>query len=82
MLMLIRRFNSYDGRLDRSMEAAVLVMEALKGFESQLQYDIWGHSGETPDLQFVAVEYPPKNEKERLQVRFIFIKFIRRVYSS
>lgn len=62
------RFNSFDGRLDRSMEAAVLVMEALKGYESQLQYDIWGHSGESDNLQFVSLEHPPKNEKERLQV--------------
>lgn len=50
------------------MEAAVLVMEALKGYESQLHYDIWGHSGESDDLQFVSLEHPPKNEKERLQV--------------
>ncbi|CAG5045403.1 unnamed protein product [Parnassius apollo] len=27
------RFNSYDGRLERSMEAVVLITEALKGYE-------------------------------------------------
>lgn len=62
------RFNSYDNRLDRSLEAVVLVMEALRGFESQLCYDVFAHSGESDDLEIVPIRSPPKNEKERLQV--------------
>lgn len=62
------RFNSYDGRLDRSLEAVVLIMESFRGFESRIKYDIWGHSGETHNLELVSHNRPPENEKERLQV--------------
>lgn len=62
------RFNGYDGRLDRELEAVVLVMEAFDGFEDKIIYDIIGHSGEEHKIIFVAANDPPKNNKERLEV--------------
>lgn len=62
------RFNSHDGRLDRELEAVVLVMEAFEGFEDKIQYDIFGHSGDTHKIEFVSRKKPPKNNKERLDV--------------
>ncbi|KAF2893198.1 hypothetical protein ILUMI_12979 [Ignelater luminosus] len=62
------RFNSYDGRLDRELEAVVLLMEAMEGFEEKIQYDIMGHSGEAHDVKFVKRKDTPKNNKERLDV--------------
>jgi MoxR-like ATPase len=62
------RFNGYDGRLDRELEAAVLVMEAFQGFDDKIQYDIMGHSGEAPYISFVKPKEPPKNNKQRLDV--------------
>ncbi|XP_026327671.1 von Willebrand factor A domain-containing protein 8-like [Hyposmocoma kahamanoa] len=61
------RFNSYDGRLERSMEAVVLLTEALKGYEARIRYDMFAHSGEDHALELVRVDRPPENEKERLQ---------------
>uniref|UniRef100_A0A915CPU8 VWFA domain-containing protein n=1 Tax=Ditylenchus dipsaci TaxID=166011 RepID=A0A915CPU8_9BILA len=62
------RFNRYDGRLQRSMESALLVMEAMEGYKDKIKYDIVGHSGEAYALQFVTVDNPPKNEKDKLTV--------------
>ncbi|XP_050294276.1 LOW QUALITY PROTEIN: von Willebrand factor A domain-containing protein 8 [Anthonomus grandis grandis] len=62
------RFNGYDGRLDRELEAVVLVMEALEGFEDKIKYDIIGHSGEEYNINFVSRDNPPKNNKHRLEV--------------
>lgn len=62
------RFNSYDGRLERSMEAVVLITEALRGYEARLRYDILAHSGEEHALELVRVDRPPEDEKQRLQI--------------
>lgn len=62
------RFNGYDGRLDRELEAVVMAMEAFEGFEKKIAYDIIGHSGEGWELPFVNVGSPPKNDKERFEV--------------
>ncbi|XP_024941330.1 von Willebrand factor A domain-containing protein 8 isoform X2 [Cephus cinctus] len=62
------RFNSYDGRLDRELEACVMVMEAFSGYEGKFQYDIVGHSGEDYHIPFVDHTQPPKNDKQRLEV--------------
>ncbi|EDW00287.1 von Willebrand factor A domain-containing protein 8 [Drosophila grimshawi] len=62
------RFNGYDGRLDRQLEAVVMVMEAFEGYEKKIVYDIIGHSGEGWELPFVNVGSPPKNDKERFEV--------------
>ncbi|KAH8408927.1 hypothetical protein KR009_003780 [Drosophila setifemur] len=61
------RFNGYDGRLDRQLEAVVMVMEAFEGFEKKIVYDIVGHSGEGWEIPFVVAGSPPKNDKERFE---------------
>lgn len=62
------RFNGHDGRLDKELEAVVLVMEAFEGFEDKIKYDIIGHSGEAHNIVFVPRDNPPKNNKERLEI--------------
>uniref|UniRef100_A0A6B2E9N1 von Willebrand factor A domain-containing protein 8 n=1 Tax=Phlebotomus kandelakii TaxID=1109342 RepID=A0A6B2E9N1_9DIPT len=61
------RFNGYDGRLDREMEAVVLVMEAFEGFAHKVEYDIVGHSGETYFIPFVDAKKPPRDDRVRLE---------------
>lgn len=60
------RFNGYDGRLDRQLEAVTMIMESFEGFESKIRYDIVGHSGESPAIPFVDSKNPPSNEKRRM----------------
>ncbi|XP_053996012.1 von Willebrand factor A domain-containing protein 8 isoform X1 [Hylaeus anthracinus] len=62
------RFNGYDGRLDREMEACVMVMEAFSGYEGKFQYDIVGHSGDDYHIGFVKHTQPPTDNKRRLEV--------------
>jgi len=63
------RFNGHDQRLERMMESALMVMEALEGYTDKVKYDIVGHSGEEAAIPFVlAPQGPPQNEKERLEV--------------
>ena len=59
------RFNGYDGRLDRELEAVVMVMEAFEGYEKKIVYDIVGHSGEGYEIPFVNAGSPPRTDKER-----------------
>ena len=65
--MSMARYAS-DGRLERSLEAAVMVMEALKGFERKFDYRLSGHSGSTSELVLVPWGRPPANDKARLDV--------------
>lgn len=60
------RFNGYDQRLDRELEAVVMVMEAFEGFEKRVRYDIVGHSGESKCIPFVDVKNPAIDPKMRL----------------
>lgn len=62
------RFNGVDGRLERSMEAVCMVMEALESYEHKFKYDIVGHSGDGYDIELVRTDKVPKNNKERLKV--------------
>uniref|UniRef100_A0A2P2I882 von Willebrand factor A domain-containing protein 8-like n=1 Tax=Hirondellea gigas TaxID=1518452 RepID=A0A2P2I882_9CRUS len=62
------RFNGHDNRLQRSMEAALMLMEACKGYESRLLYDIYGHSGEDKSLKFSSIENIPDDNKKRLDL--------------
>ncbi|CAL8266675.1 unnamed protein product [Lota lota] len=62
------RFNGLDGRLERSMEAVCMVMEALESYEHKFKYDIVGHSGDGCDIELVRADKVPKNNKERLKV--------------
>ena len=62
------RFNSYDGRLNRCLQAAALVMESFDGMQSRCYYSIVGHSGDSPCIQFVDFGNPPANAKNRMKV--------------
>ncbi|XP_067371715.1 von Willebrand factor A domain-containing protein 8 isoform X1 [Channa argus] len=62
------RFNGVDGRLERSMEAVCMVMEALENYEHKFKYDVVGHSGDGYDIELVRADKVPKNNKERLKV--------------
>lgn len=62
------RFNGHDQRLERMMESALMVMEALEGFTDKFKYDIIGHSGEERAIPLVKSSNLPKNEKDRLEV--------------
>jgi hypothetical protein len=57
-----------DGRLQRSLEAAVMVLEAIKGFEQKFEVRFTGHSGDSDSVD-LGVEFgkPPRNDKERLK---------------
>lgn len=39
-LLLIRRFNGLDNRLERSMEAVCMVMEAFEGYKDKLKVPV------------------------------------------
>ena len=62
------RFNGVDNRLERQLEAVLMVMEAFNGFESKIRYDVVGHSGDGYNFKFVDHMQPPKNEAERLKL--------------
>uniref|UniRef100_A0A8R1I809 VWFA domain-containing protein n=1 Tax=Caenorhabditis japonica TaxID=281687 RepID=A0A8R1I809_CAEJA len=60
------RFNGYDQRLLKTLEATLMTMTALDSKTSKVKYDIVGHSGDSPSVSFVKVDEYPKNNKERL----------------
>lgn len=62
------RFNGHDKRLERMLESTLMVMEGLDGFAERIKYDIYGHSGEDNDIQFINHMKIPENNKERLAV--------------
>ncbi|WKY14985.1 hypothetical protein Q1695_000475 [Nippostrongylus brasiliensis] len=62
------RFNGYDKRLQRSLEAALMVMTSFEGKQDKVAYDIVGHSGDGPCTEFVTSGRYPKNNKERLDI--------------
>lgn len=62
------RFNSYDQRLSKSLETAMMIMQSLNGLEEKYVYDIVGHSGDSASIEFVKARQPPKNEKEMIQI--------------
>lgn len=62
------RFNGHDGRLERELEATLMVMEAFEGFETKFKYDIFGHSGEDYAVPLVESDSVPSNNKERLDI--------------
>uniref|UniRef100_A0A3Q4HWX0 von Willebrand factor A domain-containing protein 8 n=1 Tax=Neolamprologus brichardi TaxID=32507 RepID=A0A3Q4HWX0_NEOBR len=69
------RFNGVDGRLERSMEAVCMVMEALENYEHKFKYDIVGHSGDGYDIELVTADKIPKNNKQRLKVLKVYSCF-------
>lgn len=62
------RFNGVDRRLERSMEAVCMVMEAFENYEEKFKYDITGHSGDGYNIKLVPVNKIPKNNKQRLEI--------------
>ncbi|XP_030056405.1 von Willebrand factor A domain-containing protein 8 [Microcaecilia unicolor] len=62
------RFNGLDGRLERSMEAVCMVMEAFENYEHKFKYDICGHSGDGYNLELIRSHKIPKNNKQRLEI--------------
>ncbi|GAB1299119.1 von Willebrand factor A domain-containing protein 8 [Apodemus speciosus] len=66
------RFNGVDRRLERSMEAVCMVMEAFENYEEKFKkdssYDIAGHSGDGYNIKLVPVNKIPKNNKQRLEI--------------
>ncbi|KAJ1354637.1 hypothetical protein KIN20_011630 [Parelaphostrongylus tenuis] len=62
------RFNGYDKRLQRSLEAALMVMTSFEGKQDKVAYDIIGHSGDGPCTEFIINGHYPKNNKERLVI--------------
>ena len=57
-----------DGRLQRMGQTAVLLMEALRGFEHKYEYSISAHSGSSPHIGLVTAGQPPKSAGERAMV--------------
>jgi len=62
------RFNGMDGRLNRVLELAGLILESFEGFEEKFVYNLTGHSGDSPEHHLVDFDSPPRNELERLRV--------------
>ena len=62
------RFNGYDGRLNRSLEAALMIMLAFDGMEDRFCYSIVCHSGDSPSIPLVHFGQPPKNEKDKMKI--------------
>mmetsp|Transcript_848 Transcript_848/g.1031 ORF Transcript_848/g.1031 Transcript_848/m.1031 type:complete len:176 (-) Transcript_848:49-576(-) len=57
-----------DGRMERSLEAATMIMESFSGFDHKFRYKFRGHSGSTDDLVFVQEPKYPTNEQQRLNI--------------
>ncbi|PIO71375.1 hypothetical protein TELCIR_06730 [Teladorsagia circumcincta] len=62
------RFNGHDKRLQKSLEAALMVMTSFDGKQEKVAYDITGHSGDGPCIGFITKGKYPKNNKERLDI--------------
>uniref|UniRef100_A0AAA9TPZ2 von Willebrand factor A domain containing 8 n=1 Tax=Bos taurus TaxID=9913 RepID=A0AAA9TPZ2_BOVIN len=62
------RFNGVDGRLERSMEAVCMVMEAFENYEEKFKYDVAGHSGDGYNIGLVPINKIPKDNKQRLEI--------------
>jgi hypothetical protein len=62
------RFNGVDGRLDRTAEVSIMIMEAFHGSEDKLYYKVTGHSGDEVEIPLVESTKPPANKSERLKV--------------
>ncbi|KAF8625067.1 hypothetical protein AX15_005549 [Amanita polypyramis BW_CC] len=60
----------YDGRLERSLETAAMLMETFNRLTRKDKYvwDITAHSGDGPDIPLVEANKPPTDLKERWKV--------------
>eukprot|EP01097_Dermamoeba_algensis_P010202 TRINITY_DN7445_c0_g1_i1.p1 TRINITY_DN7445_c0_g1~~TRINITY_DN7445_c0_g1_i1.p1 ORF type:complete len:239 (+),score=63.15 TRINITY_DN7445_c0_g1_i1:90-719(+) len=57
-------FNYADGRLDRALESAVMIMESFKDYADRIDYAISGHSGDSSFIPFTAYGKPPVDRKQ------------------
>ena len=64
----MHRGDGFDGRLQRMGQTAVLLMEALRGFEHKFDYCMTAHSGSTPRLPLVEAGSPPVTVGDRAAV--------------
>uniref|UniRef100_A0A915KL88 VWFA domain-containing protein n=1 Tax=Romanomermis culicivorax TaxID=13658 RepID=A0A915KL88_ROMCU len=62
------RFNGYDHRLEKSLEATLMLMKSFEGFEDKIKFEIVGHSGEQPDVELSTLNNPPKDDSDRLKI--------------
>lgn len=62
------RFNGYDERLNRCLEATALIMECFDGLGERFDYSIVGHSGDSPCIEFSDFGSPPSNAKTRMSI--------------
>ncbi|KAG9492060.1 hypothetical protein GDO78_000536 [Eleutherodactylus coqui] len=62
------RFNGVDGRLERSMEATCMLMEAFENYEHKFKYDVSGHSGDGFRIELIRSDKIPRNNKQRLEI--------------
>lgn len=46
----------------------IVIMESFKSFENKFQYRIVGHSGDSPNAEFVKEGKYPRNEKEEFKI--------------
>ena len=60
------RFNSYDGRLERLLEATLMIMEAL-GDDKRFQLEIVGHNGSSARIPLAAAD-TPKDPATQLKI--------------
>ncbi|PCH36867.1 hypothetical protein WOLCODRAFT_167155 [Wolfiporia cocos MD-104 SS10] len=60
----------YDGRLQRSMETAVMLMETFNRLTRKDKYvwDIYGHSGDSPEIPLVETDRLPIELRDRWKV--------------
>ncbi|KAF5384151.1 hypothetical protein D9615_003188 [Tricholomella constricta] len=60
----------YDGRLQRSMETAAMLMETFDRLSRKEKYvwDMYGHSGDGPDIPLVLADKPPTELRDRWKV--------------
>ncbi|KAH8064284.1 ATPase [Aureococcus anophagefferens] len=61
-------YNRLDGRLTRALQALIMLMEALDGFEHKYEYSVVGHSGAASAVLLVPWGSPPKTRLERLKL--------------
>lgn len=62
--------NQYDGRLTRSLEAAVMILEAFSRLTRKEKYriDLVGQSGEEAVISLVALDNMPTHAGERYKI--------------
>lgn len=60
------RFNGYDGRLQRLLEATLMIMEALKD-DDRFALTIVGHNGDSAEIPLIQPD-TPRDPKSQLKV--------------